>query len=74
MDDGVDSVECAPHGVGVANVSDLKLDVRREVLGPNDPFVNLRRQVVERADAVSVREQLVGEVRADEARAAGDED
>ena len=74
MDVGVDPVKCPPHGVGIANVSDLELDVRREVLGPGDAFMNLRRQVVERADAVSVREQLVGEVRADEARAAGDED
>jgi hypothetical protein len=36
--------------------------------------VHLRREVVERADPVAVREQLVGEVRADEAGAAGDED
>jgi hypothetical protein len=36
--------------------------------------VYLRSELVERADAVAVREELVGEVRADEAGAAGDED
>jgi hypothetical protein len=36
--------------------------------------VNLRRQVVERPHAIAAREKLVGEMRADEARTARDED
>ena len=74
MDDGVDAVERAPDRVGVADVSDLELDVGREVVRASRALVHLRRQVVECAHAISAREQLVGEVRADEARAARDED
>ena len=74
MDDGIDAVERPPHRLRVAHVADLQLDVGREVLRPPGAAVHLRGEVVERAHAVPAREQLVGEMRADEARAAGDED
>jgi hypothetical protein len=73
MDDGVDAVERTPDRVGIADVSDLELHVRREVVGTRRSFVNLRRHVVEGAHAIAARQELVGEVRADEARAARDE-
>ena len=74
MDDRIDAGESPADRVGVANVADLELHVRGEVAGPAAGAVNLRREIVERAHAVAAREQLVGEVRADEARPAGDED
>jgi len=74
VDDGVDTVERAPDRLSIADVSDLELDVGREVVRASGAFVNLRRQVVECAHAIPAREQLVGEVRADEARATRDED
>jgi hypothetical protein len=73
MDDRVDPGERLPHRVGIAHVADPKLDVGSEISGPRAAAVHLRREIVERAYAVAAREQLVGEVRADEARAAGDE-
>jgi hypothetical protein len=74
VDDCVDPLDGPCDRVGVADVADEELDLRAEVFGPLGARVDLRREVVERADAVAVREQFVGEVRADEAGAAGDED
>ena len=74
MNDRVDAVECAPKRVGVANVTLDELDVAGEIRRASFVAVNLRDQCVERAYAVTAREQLVGEMRADEARAARDED
>ena len=58
----------------VADVADLKLDVRGEILRPAAVAVHLRLERVERPHTVPAREQLVGEMRADEARAARDQD
>jgi len=72
MDDGVDAVEPAPDRILVANVAGEELDAAREIR--RRPVVDLRMQRVERANAVAARKQLVGEMRADEAGAAGYED
>ena len=74
MHDRVDAFDGAAECVGVADVADDELDLGGEVFGPLAAAVYLRREVVERAHAVPVREQLVGEVRADEAGPARDED
>jgi hypothetical protein len=73
MDDGVDAVERPPKRLAVSDVADLELDVGREIVGARRVRVDLRRQIVERANAMAAREQLVGEVGADEARTARDE-
>jgi hypothetical protein len=73
MDDGSRAVECAPDCVRVADVADVELDVVGEIVGASPVRVDLRRQVVECADVIPVREQLIGEVRADEARTTRDQ-
>lgn len=76
MEDGVDAVERPFDRRRVPHVSDDELDVRGEVRGPPAiAAMNLRCQVqvIERAYAIPVREQLVGQVRADEAGATGDQ-
>ena len=72
--DGVDALERAPDGLVVADVADLELDRRVEVVRPLPVRVDLRIEVVERPNLVPLREQPVGQVRADEAGAAGDQD
>ena len=74
MDDCIDAVERATKRIDVADVAYLKLDIRSEIVGALGSFVDLRRQVVECADAITAGEQFVGEMRADEARAPRDED
>ncbi len=74
MDDRIDAVERATQRIDVAHVAHLQIDVGREIVGTRSSLVDLRRQIVERADAIPAREQLVGDMRADEARASGDED
>jgi hypothetical protein len=74
MEDGVDARERAPDVVGVADVTHPKLDVAAEVgRAGSVGTVNLRREVIEDADRVSVVKELIGEVRAKEACAARDE-
>ena len=74
MDDRIDADERTAERIDVAHVAHLKLDVGGEIVGASRSFVHLRRQIVERADAIAAGEQLVGEMRADEARASRDED
>ena len=74
MDDRIDADERTAERIDVAHVAHLKLDVSGEIVGPRRSFVHLRRQIVERADAIPAGEQFVGEMRADEARASRDED
>ena len=73
MRNRVDAVEGSPQNVRVADVAAHELDVRGEVLGPPCLTVHLRDQRVEGAYAVPAPEQLVCQMRADEARAARDE-
>ena len=74
VDDRVGAVERAAHGLGVADVADHELHLRAQVVRPRPALVHLLGEVVERPHAVPAGEQRVGEVRADEARAAGDQD
>jgi len=71
--DGVDTVERTPDSFMVADVSDLQLDLAVEVIGPAADGMNLGIEVVEGSDLVPLGQKPVGEVRADEAGAAGDE-
>ena len=72
MHDGVDAVEGAMHRVCIAHVALHQLHVIAQVHRRHAVAVHLRDQRVERPHAVSAREQGVGEMRADEARPAGD--
>jgi hypothetical protein len=74
VDDRVDAVEGIPHRITVAHVAGLELHLRVEVVRRLAVRVHLRVEVVERAHLVAVGEEPVGEVRADEAGAAGDQD
>ena len=74
MDDRVGAVERTAHGLGVADVADGELHLAAQVVRPRGTLVHLLGEVVERPHAIAAREQGVGEVRADEARAAGDQD
>ena len=71
MHDAIDALERAVGGVGVADVADDELDrggqIRRRVA------VDLRLEAVEHDDLVAALEEGANEVRADEARAAGDQ-
>jgi hypothetical protein len=73
MNHGVRAVESAPDCVRVTHVPDQELDVVGEIVGAIGARMDLRRQVVECAYAIAAREQLVGEMRADEARTTRDE-
>jgi hypothetical protein len=76
VDDRVDALERTADDLLVADVSGDQLDVGCEVLGPLrlGVAVHLVDEDVERADGVARAEQLVGDVRADEPGATGDED
>ena len=63
----------APVGPCAANVADLELDVAGEVLGTLAVRVDLLVEIVESAHVVALGKQPVGEVRADEPGAAGDQ-
>jgi hypothetical protein len=73
VDDRVGTVERAADRVPVANVADVELDVRSEVVGALAVDMHLAVEVVQGADVVPVGEQSVGEVRADEPRPSGDQ-
>jgi hypothetical protein len=76
--DRVDPVERPVHRAAVAHVAHHQLDLGIEVLGAapvgGRVAVHLLRERVERPHAMAVSQEQVGEVRADEARAAGDQD
>jgi hypothetical protein len=72
-----DRVDVLQRPVDRPPIPDVPLDqlhVGGEVLGPLAVLaMNLRHQGVQRAHPVPPREQLVGQVRADEARSPGDQ-
>ncbi len=73
VDDAVDPVQRAPHGLRVADVADDELDVGRQVVRALALRVDLGVQHVEDAHALPRRQQLGRQVGADEAGPAGDE-
>ena len=74
MDDGVDAVEGFAHGVAVADVAGNELDLGVEVVGPLPLRMHLRVEVVERAQGVSLGQQPIGQMGADEPCPACDQD
>jgi hypothetical protein len=68
MDDGVDALDRACHGVFVAHVRFDDLDLDSVEIGGATA-----REIVEGADLYAARKQLGDEVRPDEAAGAGDE-
>ena len=73
VDDGIDALERAADDILAAHVAGEQLDVGAQVLRAV-ALVHLVDQHVERAHRVAGGEQLVREVGADEAGAAGDQD
>ena len=69
VDDRVAAARCARDVGGLRDVAVVELDVRRQIRA-----VARVRQLVEHDDVVARREQALDEMRADEARAACDED
>ena len=74
VDDGIHAFERAADDLGVADVAGDKPDLGVEVVGSVRVAVHLFDQHVEGAHGVAGSQQLVGEVGADEARTAGDQD
>jgi hypothetical protein len=73
MVDRVDTVQGTRYGIAIAHVADLQLNVVRQVVWPGRALaMDLRREIIERSDAVAVLQQLVGQVRPDKAGAACD--
>jgi hypothetical protein len=74
MEDSVDALKGAADVVRAPHIADTKIDVRVEVRRARSRVaMDLRRQVVEDADAVAMTQELVGEVRSDKAGAARDQ-
>lgn len=74
MIDGVDVFERAADGSRVANVTVHQLDGRVEIGGPlRSRPMNLWGQEVERSHLVPPIDEIVGDVRANEAGAARDQ-
>jgi hypothetical protein len=74
VDDRVDIRQSRPHGVVVPDVAVYELDVVGEVRRPCRVRMHLEVEAVEGADPVTLGEQTIGEMGADEAGAAGDQD
>src|SRR3954469_15587870 len=74
MKDGIDAVERAAEGRAVAHVAHDEVGVWMKIGRTRGVAVHLRIQNVEHSYAVSARDEVVGEMRADEARAARDQD
>jgi hypothetical protein len=73
--DGVDADEGLVDGAGVEHVADAQVDLGGEVGGADGVgTVHVRDEGVEDAHAMAAAQELVGQVGADEAGAAGDED
>jgi hypothetical protein len=70
MEDRVNAEQRAPHRRGVTHVSNHQLDLGVEIAGPHGGVaVDLRAETIQRPHRVAVPQQVVREVRADEARA-----
>ena len=74
MVEGIHTFQRARDRVVIANVADLQVDRGVEVVRPLAGRVHLRVEVVQRAHLVTLGEEAISEMGADEAGAAGDED
>jgi hypothetical protein len=63
MDDGIDSIERAADLIPVAHVTDQNLDLRVEISRKlTRRAMNLRIEIVENANRVSLTDKLIGDV------------
>jgi hypothetical protein len=63
MHDSVDTLESSPYGVAIANVTDDQIHALVEIFRAlTTASVNLGRQVIERANLVAVRQELIGKM------------
>ena len=75
MEDRVDAAQRSANRRWITDVADDELDLAVEVVGTAAGVaVHLGREVVEHPDPVAVGEELVCEMGADEAGAAGNQD
>jgi hypothetical protein len=72
VEDGFDAAECSRGNLLIAHVSDDQLDVGMQVRRAAAGRMNLPIERIEHANAVAARDQRIGNMRTDEARAAGD--
>lgn len=70
----IDTGEGSAHGIGVPDIALEQFDIGMQIRRSIGVAVDLRREIVERADAMSASDQIVREMRSDEPRAASDED
>jgi hypothetical protein len=74
MDDGIDSIERAADLSPISHVADQNLDLRVEIGRKPTPLaMNLRIEIVEDANRVSLAYQLIGDMRADESGPSGNQ-
>jgi hypothetical protein len=74
MEDAIDAGKRRPHRRGIAHIAAAEFDIVIEVGGTDEVrSVNLRKQIIERSDAIASAQQIVGQMRADKSRAAGDQ-
>lgn len=74
MIDRVDAIEGAIDGIAIAEIPDHQFDVGGEVVGAFEVFaVDLGKEGIEGNDVVAVLQEFVGDVGANEAGAAGEE-
>jgi hypothetical protein len=73
MKDDIYILECELDDAWIAHVADHEIDATIEIRWSAARAVYLRDECIERADAVATREQLVCEMRPDEAGSSGDQ-
>ncbi len=74
MDHGIYALERLAHRLAVPDVSDPQVDIGIQFRRTDPSGVDLLDQAVQRADLVSLVEEGPGDVLADEAGSAGDQD
>jgi len=72
MDHGVDTLQSAPDDIAISYIADDQLGLAGEIRRPAaHGAVNLRRQVIENADAVTAIQQQIRKMRTDKSRTTG---
>src|ERR671924_437925 len=75
MIDGVHAAERMLDGSGISDVCANQLDIGMQIIRTiGSRAMHLRRQYIERANAVTMLQKFVGDVRADESGSASDQD